>query len=738
MDSPTGSQWDSEEGDTYENYLLDGVDNSSYLYSGSDDDFFLNVTSRKSKWDGGYKNVAFVSGGMLERSENDEALKSQQQFDDGLDKSDMDVESDFELINRIAEIDDVEEILGFENEVDSEPTYYNRTKVPETKMNGELPLENMEKLYGKGAKMLLKMGYKGGGLGKDGRGIVAPINTKVRNKQQGLQDQGEMVKENLNHIRLLEQKTKATLNHTHSMAWKKNVHSGESTSMDFDANITTPNEDLNKLFEHLQIKCNLFNDSLKELSNTKMELTSIIAAMENDIERFIESHRNALDLYDRCGDIVDRINIICFEFDTNLSTGDLDTHQLSIQLENALDVIYKVLKDDNQVYDALGLDDVIISLLQLGLSGLYSDWDVKKEPSKGKDILERILKKYNNNRKIRSNVSSVLNETNLNTLKRYFLDKWDILDTDSGIYLYETWVDVLLKVDEQLVADLKDVLESRFAELIDDAATCHLSHVIIHPWLFIFNDERIQILCSKLVEALKNMISEDVFKNKNRYKSILDAWKVLLNDVMINSLNTHICAMLACNISDVLINPRNQDTSILEAALDWIPVVGIEYVARVFCREFFPRWIQRLKKWVKMPQANFEEIIIWYQGWKQLFPVEFIKIIEVEEFFKDALVIMERGCNNSHVNSSISNSNHKKTDQSHVTSKTLLQTLSDIASDKGILMQPRVGRLHGGKQIYVFGGTSILVHENKIQILYKNKFQDIAIDDLVSYAIKTG
>ncbi|PFH38523.1 G-patch domain-containing protein [Besnoitia besnoiti] len=51
----------------------------------------------------------------------------------------------------------------------------------------------MEKTYGVGFKLLKKMGFKGGGLGRHGTGVANPIEVRVREKNRGLQESGERV-----------------------------------------------------------------------------------------------------------------------------------------------------------------------------------------------------------------------------------------------------------------------------------------------------------------------------------------------------------------------------------------------------------------------------------------------------------------------------------------------------------------------------------------------------------------
>ncbi|CDJ38918.1 tuftelin interacting protein 11, putative [Eimeria tenella] len=54
--------------------------------------------------------------------------------------------------------------------------------------------QQMQQVYGKGFALLQRMGFKGGALGKDGRGLVAPIEVKIRKKNRALQNQGERLR----------------------------------------------------------------------------------------------------------------------------------------------------------------------------------------------------------------------------------------------------------------------------------------------------------------------------------------------------------------------------------------------------------------------------------------------------------------------------------------------------------------------------------------------------------------
>ena len=61
----------------------------------------------------------------------------------------------------------------------------------------------------------------------------------------------------------------------------------------------------------------------------------------------------------------------------------------------------------------------------------------------------------------------------------------------------------------------------------------------------------------------------------------------------------------------------------------------------IFRENFFPRWLHVLVTWLNhIP--NYEEIVVWYTGWKSLFPPELAQHPNIQEQFTRALDLMNR------------------------------------------------------------------------------------------------
>lgn len=64
---------------------------------------------------------------------------------------------------------------------------------------------------------------------------------------------------------------------------------------------------------------------------------------------------------------------------------------------------------------------------------------------------------------------------------------------------------------------------------------------------------------------------------------------------------------------DLRINPRNQNMDPLNWVLDWFDrgVFRASIMGQLMAKEFFPKWLETLHRWLATPKASYEEIVQW-------------------------------------------------------------------------------------------------------------------------------
>lgn len=75
--------------------------------------------------------------------------------------------------------------------------------------------------------------------------------------------------------------------------------------------------------------------------------------------------------------------------------------------------------------------------------------------------------------------------------------------------------------------------------------------------------------------------------------------------------------------------------------MNWKDLMPHYSMVRLLVAHFFPRWLQVLVAWLNHT-PNYEEIAVWYTGWKGLFPPEIANDPQIQEQFTRALDLMNR------------------------------------------------------------------------------------------------
>ena len=140
----------------------------------------------------------------------------------------------------------------------------------------------------------------------------------------------------------------------------------------------------------------------------------------------------------------------------------------------------------------------------------------------------------------------------------------------------------------------------------------------------------------KLVQFLTNWHPSDtkITNEIIKWRSTFDekSWMSLMNQYVIPKLSN-------C-LNKLEVNPKNQQIDPINWVNKWQNALFKTTIATLFVQNLLPKWLEILNIWISTESVDLEEVMEWYFGWKSILPSEIIKIKNVEEYFKTALILI--------------------------------------------------------------------------------------------------
>lgn len=343
-------------------------------------------------------------------------------------------------------------------------------------------------------------------------------------------------------------------------------------------------------------------------------------------------------------------------------------------------------------------------------------------------------------------------------------------------------IDVMTKIlPGQTIQDLIDVvLLPRLSAALNawNNDMDHPIHTWILPWLPLLTSK----LSSLYPDVRRKLLSW--LRNWHAHQpsaiAVVSPWlQVFDTACMENFLSKVIIPKLIDYIRrDFSVNPANQSLEVIEVLLKWETVLPINQYACIFAGEILPKWLRALIAWLNVPDCDFEEICVWYEGWQSVFPKSILNNEEnVLPLLKFALDVMKEVASRRVTNRSTStqqssaidlsvvyksalqcversdyyelmrkhmvdrkfkeNIDHIQKDQSDRGASSFTASLRDVmammAEKNNLNFQPKLGRNVEGKQIWEFGKTSCYI-ENSVIYSFRpanGTWLPISLDDLV-------
>ncbi|XP_062018577.1 septin and tuftelin-interacting protein 1 homolog 1-like [Rosa rugosa] len=685
----------------------------------------LDNNSDQKKTDHGTPVIGFNSTGMRDEAEDDD--------DDDDDDGDGFLATEFgrKIKDGAERRRTKKEKLKFKNEI--------------RKCDGdEGGIGDLEKhTKGIGRKMFEKMGYTGGGLGKNQQGIVSPIEVKLRPKNMGMGFND--YKETETKLQsLLEDKPNKPTTLKQKPSWKKKMRTSKEHYLSAEEFIAKKQEESDSsLFVHnvidmrgpqVRVLSNL--DDLNEreedtedegafMPELQHNLKLLVDLAELDImklDRDLRYEREAVirlknekERQKQHLDSMESIQTVLDQLEEEKSMGTLTLDSLA----NSFGELKRRYADE---YKLCKLSCIACSFALPLFMSTIQGWDALQYPLYGLDFVsswKALLHGEGN----KCSTSSPYAQLVFEIVRISGADNWQAKDPEPMLRFLEAW--------EKLLPPcvLNDILDHLVLPKLKDAVgvwePCRDTlpiHVWVHPWLPLMG-HRLEELYPTIRFKLGNVLSAWHPSDASAY-AILSPWKNVFDSASWKQLmHRFIVPKLQLVLEEFHVNPANQSVDQFNWVMRWAYVIPSHMIADLMVKFFFPKWITVLFYWLKS-NPNFEEILHWYKGWKEVIPEELQANESIRLQLNWGLDMMNRAVEGRdlvepcHVEQRQSDFEAQKKAaataaanqaNSNETMMSLRDVIEAFAQQHSLLFKPKPERRQDGHQIYALGYVNIIV-----------------------------
>ncbi|KAK9457123.1 GC-rich sequence DNA-binding factor-like protein-domain-containing protein [Dipodascopsis uninucleata] len=530
--------------------------------------------------------------------------------------------------------------------------------------------------YGLGEKLLAKMGYvEGQGLGTDGRGIVNPIEQKLRPERLGLGGVKEKTKQAVREERRRagmttditddEQEVSKVRNRSEPKRTMRSKVTYKTIEEIEGLGLPVPSYWKN-IIDMRGIETKVVEDmkdivAMQVPDNEEAEKARMAELARRDLEMYanewenLQSRRKHIDKeeerirklvddetlnIDRLSQVMDIVKDIG-ELVLNISKSDpVYVGQYPPILEDISKRLEKLQFQYPNEVEHFKLDDVAIASTQHILRKIIMDWNPLSEPTYLKDYFTRwrtILRidyhsekrKFIETKLIATRratlFESMLSEIWLPRVRSALYNDWNVYKPTDLIILLEEWKEILphfivSQLLEQVVLPRINLAVSNW----DPRSSQVMSYVTPAPHLWIFP------WMPYLGSHLKPIVS-DIRRKYNLLMSNwdishgtidgLDEWREVFDRRDLEKMTEqHIYPKLV-NVLRIgfQVNPSDQDVKPIQDVLKWRRYFRNSKFSYLIETEFFPKWLDILYMWLTS-EPNYSEVNEWYKFWVSLFP----------------------------------------------------------------------------------------------------------------------
>ncbi|KAL3695106.1 hypothetical protein R1sor_008757 [Riccia sorocarpa] len=642
------------------------------------------------------KPVAFVSTGVVKPSEEtvmaadeDEAeerqgLGSGLGFRNSTARKDED-DDDKDLLPTALGRQIIEGAERRKKEQEKAKMSASKTKASERGVSLPADVGSFEKhTRGIGLKLLEKMGYKGGGLGKNQQGIAAPIEAKLRPTKMGMgynefretstglppapggdpqekvKEVTEKPKEKLWHVKNRQKRKKDYTTPSELLAQKQGQETVQ-TIVDMrgpQVRVLTNLESLNaeevakqdntpmpELQHNIRLIVDLAGAEIQVCDRKLAHERDSVVILEKETERLqreVVAQKKQLDVMESVMGTIQNLR-------EKISAGTMSLESIA----SSFATLQAMYREDYKLYNVAV---IALSCVLPSLVALFRGWEPLLHPVHGVEVMSAwqgllqgdepkdysVFPETDSAYGVNSSpYTQLVMEVVMPAVRNAATNSWQPRDPEPMLRFLEAWEKLLPSGILQSI--LQHLVLPKLTVAVDEWDPIRETvpiHAWLHPWLPLLGS-RMEGLYAPIRYKLANALQAWHPSDLSAY-SLLSPWQAVFDAASWEQLLVRsIIPKLMYALQQLVVNPANQQLDPFNWVMAWATAVPIHHMAGMLEAGFFPQWQQVLYQWL-CANPNFDEVTQWYLGWKSLFPTELLANERIRRQLNVALAMMKQ------------------------------------------------------------------------------------------------